>query len=196
MQVLFRKKAEFGKFEEFTRALENSQRLTLDEIAQLKKEAQDRWYGRAALPGRQDSEPATGASQADEQKKLEALYNLPPSSKWIAPGSQQQKQLREAQLSQVNDINAKQRLYEELNIAKTISMNDMGGVLDYQTDFDKMREAEAAAQQQAAGGLGAEEAGPKPSQYSQAKYHPADPFVVFDDKVSQAPPQSIHDWRK
>ena len=88
---------------------------------------------------------------------------MPPSSKWLVPGSQQEKQLRDEKLSQVNDINAKQRLYEELNIAKTISMNDMGGVLDYQTDFDKMREAEAAAKREAAGGTGAEETGMKPS---------------------------------
>lgn len=33
MHELFKKKVEFGKFEEFTRALENSQKLTLEEIA-------------------------------------------------------------------------------------------------------------------------------------------------------------------
>ena len=44
----------------------------------------------------------------------------------------------------MNDIDAKQRLYERLNIAQAITTNDMGGVLDFRTDFDKMREAQAA----------------------------------------------------
>ena len=44
----------------------------------------------------------------------------------------------------MNDIDAKQKLYERLNILQATTTNDMGGVLDYHTDFEKMREAQAA----------------------------------------------------
>lgn len=87
--------------------------------------------------------------------------------------------MRAERLSQVNDIDAKQQLYERLNIAKAATTNDMGGVLDFRADFDKMREVQAA-EIGAAGDGAAGEAGRRPSQYSQAKYHPESPFTIFD----------------
>lgn len=144
MQELFKRKSEAGKFEEFTRALENSKKLTLEEVNQLKKVAREQWYGASAAPGRQDQEPPADVGPEDEQKKLEELYGLPPSRKRLVPGGQQEQEARAEKLSQVNDINAKQQLYEHLNIVRATTTNDMGGILDYQTDFEKMRRAEAA----------------------------------------------------
>ena len=90
MQELFKRKSEAGKFEEFTRALENSQKLSQEEINQLKKIAREQWYGASTLPGRQDQEPPAEPGHEDESKKLEELYDLPPSRKQIVPGSQQE----------------------------------------------------------------------------------------------------------
>lgn len=88
MQELFKRKSEAGKFEEFARALENSQQLSAEEINQLKKIAREQWYGTSALPGRQDQEPPGEPGDEAAQKKLEELYALPPSRKRIVPGSQ------------------------------------------------------------------------------------------------------------
>lgn len=108
MQELFKRKSEAGKFEEFTRALENSKKLTLEEVDQLKKIAREQRYGTSALPGRPDQEPPADAGQEDEEKKLEELYDLPPSRKRLVPGGRQEQQAREERLTQVNDIDAKQ----------------------------------------------------------------------------------------
>jgi len=148
MQELFQQKKDSGKFEEFTRALENSKKLSLEEINQLKKIASDQWYGGGVAPGRREQAQHAEAAHATEPSSLEERYALAPSGRQIVPGTQQEQRERAAKLVVFNDSDAKQQLYEQLMIARAATTNDMGGVLDYQADFDiigdRMRDGQAS----------------------------------------------------
>lgn len=70
-----------------------------------------------------------------EAKALEEGYSLPPSKKLHVPG------VRPEPRPVANNVDAKKQLFEKLNLYHAAGLNDMGGVLDYQSyELDRAEE--------------------------------------------------------